>query len=318
MNPVRDRQARAPIEEDQLVRGRDERGLSPPAVSIVMPAYNEEGAIGGQIKDVCSVMDQTEWAYEVIVVDDGSTDGTASEARKHPVQLIPFPRNRGYGAALKAGIARARGETIVIIDADGSYPSDAIPVLLGLTDGYDMVVGARTTEINHTPFIRRPAKWFLRVLASYLAGQRLPDLNSGLRVIKKSLVRRFSYLLPSGFSFTTSITLALLCNDYLVRYHPIDYHRRKGRSKVRAKDTYGFLLLILRTIVFFNPLRIFMPLGGLLFIAGVAKFIYDIGIVGIGKISAGAGLGFLGAVIIWTLGLLADQVARIGVAIRQE
>ncbi len=318
MNPAWDSEAGASIGAEQQVRGREEPGVSPPAVSIVIPAYNEEGAIGGQIKDICSVMDQTEWAYEVIVVDDGSTDGTASEAKKHPVQLISSPRNRGYGAALKAGIARARGEMVVIIDADGSYPSDAIPVLLELADGYDMVVGARTTEINHTPLIRRPAKWFLRVLASYLAGQRLPDLNSGLRVIKKRLVRRFSYLLPSGFSFTTSITLALLCNDYLVRYHPIDYYRRKGRSKVRAKDTYGFLLLILRTIVFFNPLRIFMPLGGLLFLAGVAKFIYDVGIVGIGKISAGAGLGFLGAVIIWTLGLLADQIARIGFAIRQE
>lgn len=296
----------------------DKQALTPPAVTIVIPAYNEEGTVGGQIKDIIAVMDQSDWTYEVIVVDDGSTDGTASEAAKFPVQLVSYPQNRGYGAALKAGIARARAETVVIIDADGSYPSDAIPRLLEVADGYDMVVGARTTEINHTPLIRRPAKWFLRVLASYLAGQRLPDLNSGLRVLKKSLVQRFSHLLPSGFSFTTSITLALLCNDYLVRYHPIDYYRRTGHSKVRATDAYGFLLLILRTIVFFNPLRVFMPLGGLLFVAGVAKFIYDIGIVGIGKISAGAGLGFLGAVIIWTLGLLADQIARIGFAMRQE
>ncbi len=297
---------------------QDRPGLPPPTVSIVIPAYNEEEAVGGQIKDIIAVMDQSDWTYEVIVVDDGSTDGTASEAAKFPIELVSFPQNRGYGAALKAGIARARAETVVIIDADGSYPSDAIPKLLELADGYDMVVGARTTEINHTPLIRRPAKWFLRVLASYLAGQRLPDLNSGLRVLNKSLVQRFSHLLPSGFSFTTSITLALLCNDYLVRYHPIDYYRRTGHSKVRTTDAYGFLLLILWTIVFFNPLRVFMPLGGLLFVGGVAKFIYDIGIVGIGKISAGAGLGFLGAVIIWTLGLLADQIARIGFAMRQE
>jgi glycosyltransferase involved in cell wall biosynthesis len=295
-----------------------EQGPPSPSVTIVIPAYNEERAIGGQIKDIRTIMDQTEWAYEVIVVDDGSTDGTASEAANHPVQLISFPGNRGYGAAIKAGIARARAETIVIIDADGSYPSEAIPVLLGLTDGYDMVVGARTTEINHTPFIRRPAKWFLRVLASYLAGQHIPDLNSGLRVMKKNLVQRFNHLLPSGFSFTTSVTLALMCNDYLVRYHPIDYYRRTGRSKVRPKDAYGFLLLIVRTIVYFNPLRVFIPLGGFLFFAGLTKLIYDIGIVGTGKISASAGLGFLGSVIIWTLGLLADQIARIGFAMRQE
>lgn len=288
-------------------------------VSIIVPAYNEEEGIGQVLEQLCEVMRMSGWEYEILVVDDGSEDKTGDVASQYKdVTVLRHRKNRGYGAALKAGISKARAETIVIIDADGSYPSESIPLLLKQAEGYDMVVGARTTSINHTPLVRKPAKWFLRVLASYLAGQRLPDVNSGLRVMRKRLVQRFSHVLPSGFSFTTSITLALLCNDYLVHYQPIDYYPRKGRSKIRARDAYDFFLLILRTIVYFSPLRVFMPLGGLLFLSAVVKFTYDIGVVGIGKISAGVGLGILGAVIVWTLGLLADQIARIALAGRPE
>jgi len=299
------------VEQDREVMTKE--------VSIIVPAYNEEQGIAQVLEQLCEVMGMSGWEYEILVVDDGSGDKTGEVAAQYKdVTVLRHRKNRGYGAALKTGIAKARAETIVIIDADGSYSSEFIPVLLQQADSYDMVVGARTTSINHTPLVRKPAKWFLRVLASYLAGQRLPDLNSGLRVMKKGLVQRFSHVLPSGFSFTTSITLALLCNDYLVHYQPIDYFPRKGRSKIRARDAYDFFLLILRTIVYFNPLRVFMPLGSFLFLSAVVKFIYDIGIVGIGKISAGVGLGIVGAVIVWTLGLLADQIARIGFAERRE
>jgi len=299
------------VEQDREVMTKE--------VSIIVPAYNEEQGIAQVLEQLCEVMGMSGWEYEILVVDDGSGDKTGEVAAQYKnVTVLRHRKNRGYGAALKAGIAKARAETIVIIDADGSYSSEFIPVLLQQADGYDMVVGARTTSINHTPLVRKPAKWFLRVLASYLAGQHLPDLNSGLRVMKKGLVQRFSHVLPSGYSFTTSITLALLCNDYLVHYQPIDYFPRKGRSKIRARDAYDFFLLILRTIVYFNPLRVFMPLGSFLFLSAVVKFIYDIGIVGIGKISAGVGLGIVGAVIVWTLGLLADQIARIGFAERRE
>ena len=159
------------------------------------------------------------------------------------------------------------------------------------------------------PRARRPAKWFLTRLASYLAGRRIPDLNSGLRIMHRSLVRRFEHLLPDGFSFTTTITLAALCSGALVRYNPIDYKPRLGDSKIRPTHALDFLLLILRTIVYFNPLKVFLPLGGIFFAGGFAKFVYDLFI---GNFSETALLGFLGASILWAVGLLSDQIARVG------
>jgi hypothetical protein len=156
--------------------------------------------------------------------------------------------------------------------------------------------------------MRRPAKWFLRKLASYLAGRSLPDLNSGLRLIRRDLVRRYEHLLPQGFSFTTTITLAAACNGHPVQYVPIDYRARLGQSKIRAWHAYDFTLLILRTIVFFNPLKVFIPLGTVLALGGLAKFVYDLTR---NNLSESAVLAFLGALIIWTVGLLADQNARI-------
>jgi glycosyltransferase involved in cell wall biosynthesis len=246
--------------------------------------------------------------FELIVVDDGSSDRTAELSEAAGAQVLRLPENRGYGAALKAGIARAKHEIIVITDADGTYPAESIPVLLENLGEYDMVVGARIGANVAIPLVRRPAKWFLRRLASYLAGRAIPDLNSGLRVMRKSLVKRFEHLLPSGFSFTTTITLASLCSGALVRYSPIDYHERIGESKIRPAHAAEFLLLILRTIVYFNPLKVFLPIGGIFFLGGLVKFIYD---VYIGNFSETALLGFLGAAILWAVGLLSDQMSRI-------
>lgn len=229
--------------------------------------------------------------------------------------MIRSSQNRGYGASLKAGIQKADSEIIIITDADGTYPAEAMPELLEKSADYDMVVGARVGENVNIPFSRKPAKWFLRKLAGYLAGRKIPDLNSGLRVLHKSAVENFYNILPSGFSFTTTITLAMLCNDYLVYYHPIEYHRRIGESKIRASHAYQFLMLILRTMVFFNPLKVFLPLGAALFLVGFGKFIYDLFI---GNLSESAIMGFLGAFIIWAIGLLSDQIARIGLGHKQN
>lgn len=284
-------------------------------VGIIIPAYNEEESIADQIDKVRTVMDETEWKYQLIVVDDGSTDRTAEEVRRCGTPLISFPRNRGYGAALKAGIAEAKCRYIVIIDADGTYPAHAIPQLLKQAHEYDMVVGARIGENVNVPFARRPAKWILGKLAGYLAGQPIPDLNSGLRVMKKTIVEQFEHILPSGFSFTTTITLALLCNDYLVYYHPVEYYRRIGQSKIRPAHAYHFLLLILRTMVYFNPLKVFLPLGGILFFVGFGKFVYDLFI---GNLSESAVLGFLGSIVVWAIGLLSDQIARVSLGMRRR
>jgi glycosyltransferase involved in cell wall biosynthesis len=278
-------------------------------VSIVIPAYNEENGITAGIREVLEVMQSSGYEFEVLVVDDGSQDKTAELAKaEEGVRVVELPENQGYGAALKAGIRRTRYETIVITDADGTYPARHIPELLVYSDDYDMVVGSRTGANVAAPLVRKPAKWFLRKLASYLAGRPIPDLNSGLRVMKKSLIRRFVHLLPSGFSFTTTITLASLCSGSLVKYVSIDYLERIGKSKIRPSHAFDFLLLIIRTIVYFNPLKVFLPLGAVFFLGGLAKFIYDLHI---GNLSETAVLGFIGAALLWGVGLISDQITKL-------
>jgi glycosyltransferase involved in cell wall biosynthesis len=278
-----------------------------------VPAYDEEKQIADEIADLARVLATLSMESEILVVDDGSTDRTAELAARAGARVISHPENRGYGAALKTGIRHARFPTIVITDADGTYPADAIPAMLEKASAYDMVVGARTGASVADPLARRPAKWLLQRLASYLAERRIPDLNSGLRVLKRPIVERFEHLLPSGFSFTTTITLAMLCNDYLVWYHPIDYRTRVGDSKIRALDAYQFFLLIVRTIVYFNPLRVFLPIGAVLFVAACAKLVYDLLASNISDTTV---LGFLGAIVVWAIGLLSDQIARTGLGAR--
>jgi glycosyltransferase involved in cell wall biosynthesis len=278
------------------------------AVSIVIPAFNEGAHVAGQVAAVREVMEAAGWEYEIIVVDDGSADDTAVRAAETGARVLRRKKNRGYGAALKLGIEAARFDWILITDADGTYPPSAIPKLLDAAAGNSMVVGARTGQTVKIPLVRRPAKGFLRWLASYLAGQKIPDLNSGLRLMRKDLVERYVHLLPSGFSFTTTITLASACNDHSVEYIPIDYLARLGESKIRPRHAYDFTLLIVRTIVFFNPLKVFLPFGLFLALAGLAKFAYD---VTRDNLSESAVLGLLGALIVWAVGLLADQNARI-------
>lgn len=281
------------------------------AVSVVIPAFNEEGHVAEQVRRLHDELEASGWTFELIVVDDGSDDDTASAAASTGARVLRHTENLGYGAALKRGIDAARHDWILIIDADGTYPVESVPDLLREAEGRDMVVGARTGERVEVPLVRRPAKWFLRRLAGYLAGRRLPDLNSGLRLMRRSLVERYRHLLPDGFSFTTTITLAATCNGHPVAYVPIDYRSRMGVSKIRPHHAFDFSLLILRTIVFFNPLKVFLPAGGLLALAGGAKFAYD---VAVGDLSESAVLAFLGAMVIWAVGLLADQNARIAMS----
>jgi len=246
-------------------------------VSIVIPAYNEAGGIGDVLDQIHQVIESAGLPFEVIVVDDGSTDGTAEVAKSRSVRLIRHAENRGYGASLKTGIRHAQYKTLVITDADGTYPNEEIPRLVQWIGDYDMAVGARAGEQVHVPLLRRPAKWMLNQLANYLSGTKIPDLNSGLRAMKKELVFEFFRILPDGFSFTTTITLALLTNGYQVKYVPISYFQRVGRSKIKPiRDTLNFTFLIVRTILGFNPLKVLLPLAVLLLILGIAKSVYDV------------------------------------------
>jgi glycosyltransferase involved in cell wall biosynthesis len=277
-------------------------------VAIVVPAYNEERGIGPTITRLRSAMEDSGFTYEIVVVDDGSTDATAERAAESDVRVVRLPGNRGYGAALKAGIAATASTFVCIIDADGTYPADMIPRLLALSNGRHMVVGARLLTDQSIPRERRPAKWVLGKLASYLTEQQIPDLNSGLRVMRRSALMKFIHLLPSGFSFTSTITLSLLCSGHTVHYEPITCATRVGTSKIRAAHFKSFVLLVLRTVVLFNPLKIFLPLGLMLFLVGLAKFIYDLFLW---NLSETAVMAFLAATVVWSVGLLADMIARL-------
>lgn len=243
--------------------------------TIIIPAYNEREGISQVIESLQSLKKRHGNRWEIIMVDDGSTDGTSEMIRNTPdVVLIQHPFNRGYGAALKSGIRHARYNTLVISDADGTYPIQDIPRLLTPLLKSDMVVGARGNNDANIPFVRRPAKWILNKLANYLTGMKIPDLNSGLRAMKKDVVMKFVHLLPDGFSFTTTITLAMLTNDYTVEFIPIEYHMRSGQSKIRPfRDTLNFLQLIIRTVLYFDPLKIFLPISAFFFISSIAVLV---------------------------------------------
>jgi glycosyltransferase involved in cell wall biosynthesis len=242
-------------------------------LTIIVPAFNEEHGIAGVVDWIRASLDSSDLTYEVLVVDDGSADRTADLARQAGARVIQHPGNRGYGEALKTGIRHAEHAWIAIIDADGSYPADQIPELARHLAVNDMVVGARTKAGAAIPLIRRPAKMFLTWLASYLTETRIPDLNSGLRLFRRSLALEFLHILPSGFSFTTTITMAALNNGYAVQYVPVDYLKRTGSSKIRPiRDTLNFLMLILRMTLLFRPLKIFIPLSVLFALGGLAFF----------------------------------------------
>ena len=280
----------------------------PHAVTVVIPAFNEGAHVADQVREVERVLATTGWTYEIIVVDDGSRDNTAAEADRTGALVLRRLRNRGYGAALKLGISRAAHPWILITDADGTYPVEAIPGLLAEADANEMVIGGRLGANVNIPLARRPAKWFLNKLAGYLAGQPLPDINSGLRLMRRSLVARYEHLLPEGFSFTTTITLCMLCYGKRVVYTPIEYGRRIGSSKIRPMDFFNFILLVLRVVTLFNPLRVFLPLGAILFGLGLAKLAYDITVW---NLSETAVFAFLGSILVWSLGLIADMISRL-------
>jgi len=248
-------------------------------VSVVIPAYNEEAAVRGQVENVRRVLNAHAIVHEIVVVDDASQDRTGEEAVKSRARVLRHPANRGYGASLKTGILGAKYDTIVITDADGTYPAEEIPNLVAKLETADMVVGARTGAEVHIPMIRRPAKKFLGWLAARIAGQAILDLNSGLRVFRRDCVRQYFPILSNRFSFTTTVTLAFLADDYIVNYHPINYHRRIGQSKIQPRNFMDFTFLVLRMAMLFQPLKVFVPLAFLCGVLGVLKVSYDIAAV---------------------------------------
>jgi len=282
-------------------------------VSVVIPAFNEEAAIGEVIDEIRDACGSHGFHVEVVVVDDGSADRTAEFALEAGARVARHRSNRGYGAALKTGILVARHDVIAITDADGTYPSHYLPQLLEALERADMVVGSRTGANVHIPILRRPAKWLLNLMANYVSGARIPDLNSGLRVFRREVVTQYFAILPDAFSWTSTITIAMHCDKYAVTYVPIDYRQRTGKSKIVPWDASAFAALILRTAMLFRPLRIFLPATVVFFGYGLVKMLIDLLITGDPNISASALLGFMSALIVLLIGMLGDALAtRLG------
>jgi glycosyltransferase involved in cell wall biosynthesis len=281
------------------------------AVSIIVPALNEEEGLGQVLAGL------EEWqgrGAEVVVVDDGSTDRTPEIASREGIRLIRHRVNKGYGAALKAGIRAAHGEIIVTLDSDGQHDPCDIKRLLAELPECDMVVGMRGKS-SLTPSLRKPGKWILVRIANYLAQTEIPDLNSGFRAIRAVTLNRFLHILPNGFSFSTTLTLALFKEGYNVAYVPITASPRSGRSTVRPlHDGLNTMLLIIRTIALFDPLRVFLPASVVLFLIGVVYWILDSLYAHRPNIPSGAVILLVSAVVVFMFGILADQVS----AIRRE
>jgi glycosyltransferase involved in cell wall biosynthesis len=280
-------------------------------VSLIIPAFNEEAAAPQVAIEARELLKRHGYRAEIVVVDDGSTDGTANAALRAGARVLQHRRNRGYGAALKTGIAAAAYDVIAIIDADGTYSPKYLPAMLEELERADMVVGARTGKEVRIPFIRRPAKWVLRLLADYVSGSRIPDLNSGLRVFRRDMAMQYFPILPNQFSFTTTITLAMLCDNYAVSYLPIDYYKRTGRSKIVPWDAGSFAILILRMAMLFRPLRVFLPIALVCLLYGVTKMSIDL--THDPNISASAIFAFISALLLVLIGMLGDAIAtRLG------
>jgi glycosyltransferase involved in cell wall biosynthesis len=279
------------------------------AFSLIIPCHNEGASIRDTVVAAMKTLEQACGSFEIIVVDDGSTDDSPQilqQLKNTHVQVITHPSNLGYGACLKSGIAGSRHPWIGICDGDGTYPVDRFPELFEFAGDHDMVVGERTGKIRAIPLMRRPAKWFLNKYASFLVNRRIRDVNSGMRIFKRESVLKYWSIFPDGFSFTTTQTLAMIMGNHPIKYHPVDYRKRRGRSKIRPlRDTYNFIMLIMRTAMLFNPLRVLMPLFFFIFFLSLLSVVRDIYLVNLTDTTV---ILFIFSIIILMIGLLADLI----------
>lgn len=275
-----------------------------PEVTILMPAFNEEGAIGNTIRKVKELYPD----FEVLVIDDGSTDSTVSEAMDAGANVYPHPYNMGNGAAIKTGLRTARGDWVLMMDADGQHDPNDIAKLLEYKGQYDMVVGARTRESQtsiHRDMANKIYNWF----ASYVTSFNIQDLTSGFRLVRKSVVEQFIYLLPNTFSYPTTLTMAYLRSGFTVKYAPIQTKYRIGKSKIKLfKDGSRFLMIILKVATLFSPLRVFLPVSGSLFCTGLFYYLYTF--LSYHRFTNMSALLLTTSVITFMMGLISEQISQ--------
>lgn len=281
-----------------------------PQVSVILPAFQEALGIGPVLERVRTVMERTGLSYEILVVDDGSSDGTGDRAREAGARVVAHPYNIGNGAAVKTGIRNARGHDIVLLDADGQHPPEKIPELLEKLARFDMAVGART-RASDSRIHRDLANRAYNELATYVTGRKIPDLTSGFRAVRGKVAREFVNLLPNTFSYPSTLTLAVFRSGYSVAYVPIDAAKRQGKSKIKLfRDGSRFFLIILKIATLFAPMRVFFPTALIMFLSGIAYglvriFIYD------SRYGPTSAMLITMSVLTFLVGLVSEQVAQL-------
>lgn len=284
-------------------------GDEPLDLSVILPCFNEQEAIAPVVGEIRQALAGWPGTWELMVVDDASSDDTVARARALDVRVVSRPENGGAGAARKTGIAHARGELIAMLDADGTYVAAHLPELLAYFPRYDQVNGARTSEQGTMKLLRTPAKWSIRKLAQWVSRKRIPDLNTGMKVFKRDLMKRYVWAIPDGFSCVTSMSLAFLCNGHAVRYVPVEYRKRIGKSKFHpVRDTASYLTTVLRVVMYFRPLRVFGPLALLLIGLAIVKGAWDWGFSRARTLQESDIILAVAGVVVLSLGLLADLI----------
>ncbi len=281
-----------------------------PELSIIIPAYNEAGSIAGVVQGLLRVLGRQERRYEILVVDDGSADGTASQVRQLDprVRVVEHPYNLGNGAAVKTGIRQACGQVLIFMDADGQHDPEDLPRFIEGCQRYDMVVGARGRQ-SQAGWHRWLANALYNQLASYVTGRQVGDLTCGYRALRQEVARRYLGLLPNGFSYPATITLSLMRAGFSVSYIPISAPRRHGKSKIRLlADGAKFLLVIMKICMLFSPLRIFLPVSLYLFLMGVGYYGYTFWTEH--RFTNMSMLLFTTSVMVFMMGLIAEQIAQ--------
>jgi glycosyltransferase involved in cell wall biosynthesis len=278
-------------------------------LTVLLPSFNEEEAIGPVIREIRESLKDWPGTWEILVVDDASSDQTAPRAVSENVRVLRRPENGGSGASRKTGTRAARGRVVAMLDADGTYIAGDLPQLLSYFPDYDQVNGARTSEKGTLKALRFSAKLVIRKLAEFISGKRIPDLNTGLKLYKRDLMLQYLWCMPDGFSCVTSMTLAFLCNGHPVKYVDVGYRKRIGVSKFHpVKDAAKYFATMLRIIMYFRPLRVFWPLSVIMFSAGVAGTIYHSIRQGHVRFSDSEVMFYLGSVLVLVIGLLADLI----------
>ena len=280
-------------------------------ISVVLPVYNEKGHLRAEIDRIRAALEASRYSFELIVVDDGSSDGSEKELPNIPgITLITHGKNQGSGAARRTGTTAARGRVVVWTDVDMTYPNNLIPELVDSMQGFDHIVGWRQTEEGTLKWLRTPAKWVIRKLASFLSETDIKDLNSGLRAFRRDVAMQYVHELPKGFSCVTTLTMSFLGNGYSVGFFPIEYFPRAGRSKFHwLKDTRRYILQVIRMTLSYNPLKVFLPIGLTLLGLGFVKLGLDWAQRDF-RLAANTLLIFFAALQVITVGLLADLVVR--------